>query len=132
MTAGTPSEATVLIVDDDLMALTVQFGAASYTVAEGGMVTVTATISPAADRDVSVPLTASPAGFVPGDVTLLFASGETAVELEVNAPQDDDWRSATASEGTRACSRRSARSSHVARTTRTGRASGCNWIPAGG
>lgn len=90
VTAGTPSEATVLIVDDDLMPLTVQFGAASYTVAEGGMVTVTATISPAADRDVSVPLTASPAGFVPGDVTLLFASGETTVELEVNAPQDDD------------------------------------------
>ena len=66
--------------------LTVRYGAASFEVAEGATVTVNATLSPAADRDVTIPVQ----GNVPAIVLLSFLRGESEVELEFTAPQDED------------------------------------------
>ena len=75
---------TVSITDDDVPAVTVGFGAASYTAAEDGDVEVTVELSADPERSVTVPLTATDQGGatgadysgVPASVT--FNSGDTA------------------------------------------------------
>ena len=54
-TGGTPTS-TVSITDDDDPAVTVSFGSAAYTVAEGGTVEVTVTLDPD-PRRVTIPIT---------------------------------------------------------------------------
>ena len=61
VTAGTQDETTVTITDDDDPTVTVMFGAPSYAVAEGGMQTVTITLSADPERTVVIPIeTADP------------------------------------------------------------------------
>ena len=62
MTKGTRSESTITIVDDDDPAVTVRFGASSYSAAEGGSVVVEVVLSVDPERTVVVPLTAAVQG----------------------------------------------------------------------
>ena len=52
VTAGTPATTTVSIADNDDPQVTVMFGQAAYTVAEGDTVTVTVTLSADPERTV--------------------------------------------------------------------------------
>ena len=76
-----------------LVGLAVSYGAASYTATEGGDdATVTVSLSPAADREVRIPITTDPAT---GDFNLpvrevVFASGEQTKEITVEAADDAD------------------------------------------
>ncbi len=95
VTAGATDQATVSITDNDDPAVTVSFGASSYTVAEGGTVTVTVELSAAPEREVEVPLTHTPQddttaadySGVPTSVT--FASDETSQTFTFTAAADD-------------------------------------------
>ena len=62
VSAGSPSETTVSITDDDDPAVTVSFGAATYTAAEGGTATVTVTLSADPERTVAIPVTKTEQG----------------------------------------------------------------------
>ena len=97
MTAGArPNETTVSITDDDDPAVTVSFGAASYTVAEGSTVDVEVKLDQDPERTVTIPITATPgdgaeaADFsdVPANVT--FASGDTSKTFTFTAADDAD------------------------------------------
>ena len=57
VSAGTNSESTVGIADDDVPEITVTYAQASYTVAEGGTITVTVTLSADPERTVTIPIT---------------------------------------------------------------------------
>ena len=95
VTAASPITATVSITDNDDPAVTVSFGASSYTVAEGGTVTVTVELSAAPERTVEVPLTHTPQGDttaadysgVPTSVT--FESDDTEKTFTFTAAADD-------------------------------------------
>ncbi len=94
-TEGSPDEATVSITDAaDAPAVSVSFGASSYSVAEGSSVTVTVELSADPGRDVVVPLTHdgqngagdSDYSGVPESVT--FASGDTSETFMLAAASD--------------------------------------------
>ena len=117
VSAGTPSETTFNITDDDVPSVTVSFAQSAYSVAEGGTVTVrsvTIPITTSADpeRSVTIPITtrasregttretrAEPGvgvvrGNERGDSTRAepatrFASGETAKTFTFSATQDN-------------------------------------------
>ena len=57
---GTRNETTVSITDDDVPQVTVSFGQAAYTVAEGGTQSVTVTLSADPERTVVIPITHTP------------------------------------------------------------------------
>ena len=108
VTVGTPDSSIVSITDDDDPAVTVQFGAASYTVAEGSSRTVTVELSADPERTVVIPIeTTSQGGAdatdysgVPGNVT--FNSGDTARTFTFAATddtEDDDGESVRLSFG---------------------------------
>ena len=86
----------VTILDDAPDFLTVSFNAASYSVDEGGSVTVKVTLSADPERTVTIPLTnanqdgASGADYsgVPADLT--FNSGDTEKTFTFTATADDD------------------------------------------
>ena len=94
VSAGSPSETTVSITDDDDPQVTVSFGAATYTAAEGGTATVTVTLSADPERTVAIPLTKTNQGGatsadysgVPTSVT--FGAAETSKTFTVTAAQD--------------------------------------------
>ena len=90
---GTTSQTTVTITDDDVPEVTVEFGSATYTVAEGGSIQVTVTLSADPERTVDIPVTATPTHpatsadyTVPTSVT--FNAGETSKEITFTANQD--------------------------------------------
>ena len=93
---GSPAETTVTIVDDDVPQVTVQFGAASYTVAEGASRIVTVTLSADPERTVVIPIVTANQGSatsadytgVPADVT--FTSGGTSQTFTFAAEDDDE------------------------------------------
>ena len=100
VSAGTPNETTVSITDDDVpAALTVQFGQAAYTVAEGSTVTVKVTLSGDPEMDLTIPISKTNEGGatsadysgVPPSVT--FNSGDTektfVFTAEADAVDDD-------------------------------------------
>ena len=97
VSAGSPAQATVSIVDDpaDVTSVTVSFEQAAYTVDEGSSVTVTVELSQAPERTVVVPITAAVRGGataadysgVPASVT--FASGDTEKAFTFAAASDD-------------------------------------------
>ena len=95
VSAGTVSESTVNIRDDDDPAVAVSFGRSAHSVTEGGTVEVTVTLDVDPERTVTVPLTvtvqdgASPADYsgVPASVT--FDSGEVLKTFTFSATQDD-------------------------------------------
>ena len=104
VTAGTPSETTVTITDDDVPSVTVSYGSATYTVMESddsttsdvteNEVTVTVELSKDPERTVTIPITAVNQGGassldysgVPASV--VFNSGETSVTFTFTATPD--------------------------------------------
>ena len=86
---------TGTITDNDDPAVTVEFGAATYTATEGGTVEVTVTLSADPEREVTVLLTHDPQGGassddysgVPADVT--FNNGDTEKSFTFIAAADD-------------------------------------------
>ena len=98
-TGVTPSgatETTISITDDDVPRVTVSFGAATYSVAEGTAITVTVELSADPERTINVPILvtpidgASPDDFsgVPENVTL--NSGDTEKTFSFSATQDTE------------------------------------------
>ena len=85
----------VTVDDDEEVPVTVKFGSANYTVAEGGTVDVTVTLNRDPKRTVTIPIEtdnqngASDADYsgVPSSVT--FDSGDTSVTFTVTATQDE-------------------------------------------
>ena len=66
MTAGTTSETTVSITDDDAPEVKVSFGAVAYPVAEGGTendVVITVTLDADPERTVIIPIEGDRAGW---------------------------------------------------------------------
>ena len=96
-TAGEAAEAVVTITDDDKpAALTVEFGQAAYTAAEGGTVTVKVTLSDDPEMDLTIPISKTNQGGatsadysgVPNSVT--FGSGDTSKTFVFTAEADTD------------------------------------------
>ena len=90
---GTPTVATVTITDDDSVG-TVQFAASSFSVVEGGNVTLTATRTGGTAGPVTVAYSATPgtaliSDFMTSSGVLTFAAGETTRTFTTA------WRSAT-------------------------------------
>ena len=84
----------VRVIDDDDVPVSVSYGQATYTVAEGGTQSVTVTLSADPERTVFIPLTAMPQGdataadySVPTSVT--FNMGEMSQTITFNATQDE-------------------------------------------
>ena len=83
------------ITDDDVPDVTVSFGSATYTVAEGGTVDVTVTLDAAPEREVTIPITANANGGasaadysgIPASVT--FNSGDISKSFSFSATADD-------------------------------------------
>ena len=94
MSAGSLSETTVSIRDDDDPGVTVSFGAGNYTAAEGGSVPVTVELSADPERTVEVRITTTNQGGatsadysgVPASVT--FDAGDTSKTFDFAATQD--------------------------------------------
>ena len=97
VSAGSPSESVVSIDDDDRpTTFEVSFGSATYTVAEGGTVTVTVSLTSDAETAVTVPLTATPeGGATSGDYSgvpssVAFGAGDDEQTFTFMATQDSD------------------------------------------
>ena len=93
VTAGTPSESTVSITDDDVPAVTVSFEQPSYTVAEGNSVAVKVKLSADPERTVEVPITATGQGGATASdysvtTSVEFNSGDTEKTFSFSATQD--------------------------------------------
>ena len=93
VSAGTTTETTISITDDDVPSVTVNFEESSYTVAEGGSVTVKVKLSADPERTVTVPITKTNQGgatasdySVPNSI--VFNSGDTEKTLSFSATQD--------------------------------------------
>ena len=109
VTAGATSVATVTI-NDQIVTLpqrTVSYGAASYTVNEGSSATIDVTLSQAADRALSVPITVTRgtaeardyevSGLTGGGVA--FSQGANSGSFTITAAQDEDSSNETLSLG---------------------------------
>ena len=94
VSGGVRDETTVSITDDDDPIVTVQFGQASYLLAEGETVNVTVTLNADPERTVAIPVTstgqsgATSADYsVPSSVT--FNEGETEKTIAFVATEDE-------------------------------------------
>ena len=82
---------------------TVSYRSAAYTVREGSSVTITVTLSPAADRTVTVPITVTADSAESGDYTvagltgnaLTFDVGDSSKSFTISAHEDPDTDSET-------------------------------------
>ena len=96
VSAGSPSETTVSITDDDDPQVTVSFQQNSYKVEEGKEVVVTVSLSADPERSVTIPLTktdqdgASDADYSGVPSSLTFNSGETSKSFTFTAAADED------------------------------------------
>ncbi len=100
--AGSPASATLTIVDDDTR--TVRYSSSSYSVTEGGAVTITVQLSPAPTQGFTIPVTARGGTAEAGDYTvsstsLSFGSSSTSQTFTVTANQDDDTDAETLTMG---------------------------------
>ena len=94
--AGARQTASITIIDNDYPPLTVVFGNAAYTAAEGGEVAVTVTLSADPGRTVVIPIETTGEGGtsaadysgVPSSVT--FDSGDTSQTITFMATQDTE------------------------------------------
>ena len=94
VSAGSPSETTVSITDDDDPQVTVSFGAATYRAIEGSTAAVTVELSADPERTVEVPITKtnergvsdSDYSGVPASIT--FNSGDTEKTISFTATAD--------------------------------------------
>ena len=90
-----PEDATLTITDDEVRPVTVSFGSATYSVAEGGTVDVTVTLDAAPEREVTIPITATDQGGASADdysgvpASVTFAAAETEKSFSVAAAADD-------------------------------------------
>ena len=109
VTAGTINEATVLITDGDVPAVTVSYEQATYTVAEGSSVTVKVKLSADPERTVTIPINragqdgATAADYSGVPTSLTFNSGDTEKEISFAAATDsvdDDGESVKLTFGT--------------------------------
>ena len=95
VSAGDPSEATVSITDDDVPSVSVSFGQATYTVAEGSSVQVKVTLDADPERTVIIPIVKTDQGGASSDdyssvpTTVTFTSGETEQTFTFTAASDD-------------------------------------------
>ena len=94
--AGTPSEATVSITDDDIpSSVVVSFGSTTYTVTEGGTVDITVILDDDPEQTVTVPIRtineggASDSDYSGVPATVTFSSGETEKTFTVTAIEDN-------------------------------------------
>ena len=96
VTAGSVATSTVSITDNDDPAVTASFGSASYTASEGGDVTVTVTLSADPEREVTIPVTATPedgataADYSGVPASVVFAIGDTSKTFTFSATDDTD------------------------------------------
>ena len=95
VSTGTPNEATVSITDDDVPStVTVSFGAAAYTVAEGSSQTITVELDTDPERTVVIPIIATGEGGasdtdysgVPANLT--FNSSQTSQTFNIAVVED--------------------------------------------
>ena len=91
MSAGTTAETAISITDDDDPQVTVSFGAATYTAAEGGTATVTVTLSADPERTVEVQITTTNQGGATaadysGSGPASFDAGETSKTFTSRRP----------------------------------------------
>ena len=109
VTAGTTGTTTVSITDGDVPSVSVSFGAATYSVAEGGTVDVTVTLDVAPEREVTIPITTTDQGGAGVDdysgvpASLTFGAAETEKSFTFSATQDgvdDDGESVKLAFGT--------------------------------
>ena len=80
--------------------LSVSFGQATYTVTEGDIATITVNVSPAADRALSIPVSATSSNAESDDYSvsgapLTFASGDTSKTFTVSTISDSDMDDGT-------------------------------------
>ena len=91
---GSVPETTVSITDDDDPVVTVSFGSATYNVTEGGMETVTVTLSAAPERGVIIPIEtegrdgATSADYSLSATSVTFGPTETSKTFTFTATQD--------------------------------------------
>ena len=98
VSVGSPAQTTVSIDDDaaDVPDVSVRFGSGSYSVAEGGSVSVSVSLSGAPERALVVPIeVVSAVGATSGDYTVApmsvsFGVSETSKTLTFSAAADDD------------------------------------------
>ena len=94
VTAGTPTETTITITDDDVPAVTVSFEKSAFTVAEGNSVAIKATPNADPERTVTIPLTktgqggATTADYSGLPQNVVFNSGDTENTLSFTAVND--------------------------------------------
>ena len=109
VTAGSNQPATVSITDDEVPDVTASFGAATYTVDEGGTVAITATLSAAPEREVTIPIATTDEGGASADdysgvpESLTFARPRRRKSFTFTAAQDavdDDGESVQLTFGT--------------------------------
>ena len=102
-------QTTISITDDDLPGVRVNFGAASYEVAEGGDVAIALTLSANPERTTTIPITTVPLGgasdadYSLTASALTFRSGQTELTLTLSATddrEDDNWEYVLLSLGT--------------------------------
>ncbi len=94
VSTGPVTNSTILLLDDDEPAVTVSFEQATYTVAEGGSVTVKVTLSEDPERTVTIPISRDNQGGagngdysgVPANVA--FNSGDTEKTFSITATDD--------------------------------------------
>ena len=108
-TGMTVAGTEVIILDDDVPAVTASFGEATYTVAEGSSVSVKVTLSADFERSVTIPITKANQGGATGvdysgvPTSVIFASGEMEKTMGFSATQDtvdDDGESVKLAFGT--------------------------------
>ena len=94
VTGGGVTLTDISITDDDLPAVSVRFGAASYELAEGGDVAITLTLSAEPERTVTIPITAvlrggaSDADYALTTSALTFSSTQTERTFTMYATHD--------------------------------------------
>ena len=96
VSAGTPSEATVNITDDDVPTVTVRYEQSIYTVAEGSSVVIKVILSADPERSVTVPISRTNQGGasngdysgVGANTSVTFNSGDTEESITFVATDD--------------------------------------------
>ena len=95
VSGGTIDETTVSITDDDVPSVSVSFGQATYTVAEGSSVQVKMTLDADPERTVTIPIVKTDQGGATSDdyssvpETVTFDDGETEQSFTFTAAADD-------------------------------------------
>ncbi len=97
ISAGATAETVVSITDDDLPNVTVYFDQSSYDAPEGGAISVLVKLSEEPQREITIPLTATPQdGAMEGDdytalvTSVTFGATDTSKTISFNAVDDTE------------------------------------------